>query len=176
MDHDVSENWVKFSQNSTLLAYTPAGRAAEAVVLGTIGSGSGGNTPNCDLAYATRITVSMETSFGFGTSGLIGSQGDKGDPITDPVLREAVRGRLNKAEASAKNVLEGHRVLLIEMAKDLLRQRILDGAALQIWIDRITCDAEWNPDDPSGWRAAAETAAMTKSGTVIHLWDLGLRS
>jgi len=57
-------------------------------------------------------------------------------------------------EATARNMLEKHRVLVLEMAKDLLRHRILDGAALQIWIDRITGEALWNPDDPSGRRAA----------------------
>ena len=75
------------------------------------------------------------------------------------------------AEATAKNVLEGHRVLLLEMAKDLLRHRILEGAALQMWIDRITGDAPWDPEDPFGRRAAAKDAAMMDSGTVIYLRD-----
>lgn len=157
-----------------MLAYTLGGRAAEAVILGTIGSGSGGNVPTCDLAYATKIAVSMETSFGFGTSGLIWSPGDKGDPITDPVLREAVRGTLTAGEAAAKNVLTGHKVLLLEMAKDLLRHRILEGPALQIWIDRIMGDAPWNPEDPSGRQAATEEASKANSGALINLRDHGL--
>lgn len=154
-----------------LLAYTLGGRAAEWVVLGSVGSGSGGNTHTCDLAHATQIALCMETSFGFGMSGLIWSPANKGDPITDPVLREAVRGKLNAAEATAKNVLETHRVLLIEMAKDLIRRRILEGEALQVWIDRIIGDAPWDPEDPSGRRAAAEEAAMMERSTVIHLRD-----
>jgi cell division protease FtsH len=169
VDVDLGEGLPR--DHKDMLAYTLGGRAAEAVILGTIGSGSGGNVPTCDLAFATRIALSMETSFGFGTSGLVWSPGDKGDPITDPVLREAVRARLSTADAAARNILEGHRVLLIEMAKDLMRHRILEGAALQIWIDRITGDAPWNPDDPSGRRAAAEDTAMVDSGTVIHLRD-----
>jgi hypothetical protein len=103
MDVDLGEGLPR--DHRDLLAYTLGGRAAESVILGSVGSGSGGNTPNCDLAHATKIALSMETSFGFGTSGLIWSPGDKSDPISDPVLREAVRARLNAAEATAKNVL-----------------------------------------------------------------------
>jgi cell division protease FtsH len=169
MDVDLGEGLPR--NHRDLLAYTLGGRAAESVVLRSVGSGSGGNAQTCDLAHATQIALCMETSFGFGMSGLIWSPANKGDPITDPVLREAVRAKLTAAEASAKNVLEGHRVLLLEMAKDLLRHRILEGPVLQIWIDRITGDAPWNPDDPSGRRAAAEDAAMVDSGTVIHLRD-----
>ncbi|WP_050521795.1 AAA family ATPase [Pseudorhodobacter wandonensis] len=168
LDVDLGEGLPR--NHRDLLAYTLGGRAAESVILGSVGSGSGGNISTCDLAHATKIAVSMETSFGFGVSGLIWSPGDTAGSITDPVLREAVRAKLNSAEATAKNVLTGHKILLIEMAKDLMRHRILEGAALQIWIDRITGDLPWDPEDPSGRRAAAEEAAMM-DGTVIHLRD-----
>lgn len=169
LDVDLGEGLPR--NHKDLLAYTLGGRAAESVILGSVGSGSGGNTPNCDLAHATKIALSMETSFGFGTSGLLWSAGDKSDPITDPVLREAVRARLNAAEATAKNVLTSHRVLLLEMAKDLLRHRILEGDRLQLWIGRIIGDLPWDPEDPSGRRAAAEEAALMDGGTVIYLRD-----
>lgn len=167
MDVDLGEGLPR--NHKDLLAYTLGGRAAESVILGSVGSGSGGNTPNCDLAHATKIALSMETSFGFGTSGLLWSAGDKSDPITDPVLREAVRARLNAAEATAKNVLTSHRVLLLEMAKDLLRHRILEGDRLQLWIGRIIGDLPWDPEDPSGRRAAAEEAALMDGGTVTRI-------
>jgi hypothetical protein len=154
-----------------LLAYTLAGRAAEAVIFGSIGSGSGGPMPTCDLAHANKIAWAIETSFGYGLSGLIWSPCDQANTSTDPVMRASVLTRLNTAESTARNVLEGHRVLLLEMAKDLMRHRILEGPALQIWIDRLTGDAPWNPDDPSGRRAAAEEAAIMEGNTVIHLRD-----
>ena len=154
-----------------LLAYTLGGRAAELVIFRTVGSGSGGSAPTCDLAHATQIAVQMETAFGSGLDGLIWSSGDVGTRITDPVLRATVQKQLQRAEDMARRTLEGHKVLLLEMAKDLLRHRILEGPALQIWIDRIVGDAPWNPDDPSGRRAAAEEAAMMEGITVIHLRD-----
>lgn len=154
-----------------LLAYSLGGRAAELVIFGAVGSGSGGASPSCDLAHATRTAVELETAYGFGLDGLIWSPGDVGARITDPVLRDSVQRRLVAAEGLARRILEGHRVLLLEMAKDLLRHRILEGAALQKWIDRITGDADWDPDDPSGRRAAAEEAAMATTGTVIQLRD-----
>ena len=169
LDVDLGEGLPR--NHRDLLAYTLGGRAAETVILGSVGSGSGGTTSTCDLAHATKIALCMETSFGFGTSGLIWSPGDKSDPISDPVLREAVRARLNAAEATAKNVLTSHRVLLLEMSKDLLRHRILEGDRLQLWIGRIIGDLPWDPEDPSGRRAAAEDAAMSDGGTVIYLRD-----
>lgn len=154
-----------------LLAYTLGGRAAELVIFGSVGSGSGGRAPTCDLAFATRTAIEMETALGFGLDGLIWSPADTSTRLTDPALRAAVQKQLQRAEGMARRVLEGHRVLLLEMAKDLLRHRILEGAALRIWIDRIVGDAPWDPEDPSGRRAAAEEAALMNGGTVIYLRD-----
>lgn len=150
-----------------LLAYTLGGRAAELVIFGTVGSGSGGTAPTCDLAYATQIAVQMETAFGCGLDGLIWSAGEVGTRIIDLELRAAVQKQLQAAESMARRVLEGHRILLLEMAKDLLRHRILEGSALQIWIDRVIGDAPWDPEDPSRRKAAAEVAAKSGGGEVI---------
>lgn len=154
-----------------LLAYTLGGRAAELVIFGSVGSGSGGRAPTCDLAYATRTAIEMETALGFGIDGLLWSHADVSARITDPVLRAAVQKQLERAEGMARRVLEGHRVLLLEMAKDLLRQRVLEGPALQIWIDRIVGDAPWNPDDPSGRKSTATDAAIFVGSNVIRLQD-----
>ncbi len=135
-----------------MLTYTLGGRAAESVIFRSIGSGSGGSAHSCDLACATRSALAMETSYGFGAHGLIWSAADSGNGIDDPALRETVRKTLEAAENKAKHLLEEHRVLLLEMGKDLMRQRILEGADLQLWVDRITGDAPWDPDDPFGKR------------------------
>lgn len=157
------------------LAYVLGGRAAEQVIFGSTGSGSGGNAQTCDLADATRIALGMETSYGFGTDGLVWSPSETHRRIEDPVLRAAVRNRLDEAEADARRVLERHRVLLLEMAKDLMRHRLLDGADLQLWIDRITGDAPWHPDDPSGRRKAADQATQPGGGEIIDLATHQLR-
>jgi ATP-dependent Zn protease len=154
-----------------LLAYTLGGRAAELVIFGSVGSGSGGSAPTCDLAYATQIAVQMETAFGCGMDGLVWSPGDIGARITDPVLRAKVQTQLETAEWSARRVLEAHKVLLLEMSKDLLRHRILEGEDLQVWIDRITGDRPWDPEDPSGRKKAATDAPMVSGGNVIRLQD-----
>ncbi len=143
--------------HENLLAYVLAGRAAESILFGSTGSGSGGFSQSCDLASANRIALGIETAFGFGTDGLIWSPGEITERIADPVLRAAVRNRLDKAEADARRVLHRHEVLLLEMAKNLLRHRILEGSVLQIWIDRITGDASWDPDDPSGRQMVKES-------------------
>lgn len=151
------------------LAYVLGGRAAEQVIFGATGSGSGGHAQTCDLADATRMALGIETSFGFGAEGLVWSPSDIIGRIEDPVLRAAVRNRLNNAEADARRVLQRHRVLLLEMAKDLMRFRLLDGADLQLWIDRITGDAPWDPDDPSGRRRTVNKPAPLSGGEVIDL-------
>ena len=151
------------------LAYVLGGRAAEQVIFGSTGSGSGGNAQTCDLADATRMALAMETSYGFGGEGLVWSPSDICGRIEDPVLRAAVRDRLDDAEAEARRVLQCHRVLMLEMAKDLMRHRLLDGADLQLWVDRITGNAPWDPDDPSGSRKAVNMPAPPSGGEVIDL-------
>jgi len=152
-----------------MLIYTLGGRAAESVVFNSVGSGSGGPAKTSDLAFATRCALAMETAYGFGVNGLIWSFSDTNDGIEDPVLRDAVQKTLNTAEAIAKRVLEDHRVLLLEMAKELMRKRILEGTDLQLWIDRITGDAPWDPDDPSGMRKAAQDATALECAEIVDL-------
>jgi cell division protease FtsH len=146
--------------HQNMLAYTLAGRAAESLILGSIGGGSGGSESHCDLAFATRIALAMETSYGFGKDGLLWSPTEPSNRITDPVLRASIREHLDAAETDAKRVLERHRVLLVEMAKDLLLHRILEGKTLNLWIDRINGDAPWGPNDPTGECQKAEGSAI----------------
>ncbi len=146
--------------HQNMLAYTLAGRAAELLIFGSTGGGSGGSEPNCDLAFATHIALAMETSYGFGEDGLLWSPPESGNRITDPVLRAALRQRLDAAENEAKQELERHRVLLVEMAKDLLLHRILEGKTLNLWIDRINGAAPRALNDPTGERQEAEGSAI----------------
>lgn len=120
-----------------------------------------------DVATATKSALAIETSYGFGKSGLVWSNAELGPSIDDPVLRAREAETLIKAEANARRILQDHRVLLLEMAKDLLRRRILEGVDLHLWIDRIRGDAPWDPDDPSGRQQAMEQAAVTGKGEVI---------
>jgi len=159
---DLGAGFKRDHQN--LLAYTLAGRAAESLIFGSIGGGSGGSEPNCDLAFATRIALAMETSFGFGADGLLWSPTEPSTRITDPVLRAAIRQQFDAAEIDAKHVLERHRVLLVEMAKDLLRLRMLNGKTLNVWMDSIKADAPWDPNDTSGKRQATKDVVAFRDG------------
>lgn len=169
LQHDTGVG--RLRDHKKVVTYTLAGRAAESIIFGSVGSGSGGQAKTCDLAIATQAALAMETSFGFGTSGLVWSPVQPKGEIKDPVLRAAVRRTLDAAEAEARHILENHRVLLLEMAKDLMRHRILEGPLLQLWVDRITGDAPWNPDDPSGKHKASERTETCAQGEVVKLAD-----
>jgi len=95
LQHDVGVGRLRDHKN--VVTYTLAGRAAEAVIFGSFGSGSGGQAKTCDLAIATQAALAMETSFGFGTSGLVWSPIQTKGEIKDPVLLAAVRRTLDAA-------------------------------------------------------------------------------
>ena len=52
-----------------------------------------------------------------------------------------------------------------------MRHRILEGPLLQLWVDRITGDVPWDPDDPSGRRKDAGRAEIYAQGEVVELAD-----
>ena len=127
------EEWI-----NNMLAFTLAGRAAEVLVLGSAGMGSGG-TDNSDLAQATNLALDAETNLGFGKhhpllyrrfqdQSLILSQ--------DHQLAERIHTRLEAAEAMAKEILNRNRDVLLELAKRLATAKVLDGAEVQNLIGR----------------------------------------
>jgi cell division protease FtsH len=105
-----------------LLRIAMAGMAAEELYFGEAGTG-----PSGDLASATRLAAQMAGSFGMGGS-LISLEASRapGD-IVDKVLsdepsRTAVEELLRSAKATAREVLEAHR-LVVEALRDALLER-----------------------------------------------------
>ena len=122
------EDWI-----NRMLAFTLAGRTAEMLVLGSTGMGSGG-TDNSDLAQATNLALDAETNLGFGErhpllyhrfqdQSLILSQ--------DRQLADLVHTRLKAAEAMANDLLNQNRDALLQLAKRLATEKVLDGDEVQ---------------------------------------------
>ncbi|MCQ8782914.1 AAA family ATPase [Mangrovibrevibacter kandeliae] len=124
------------------LAALLGGRAAEALVFGTVTGGSGGDGSS-DLAQATQLALAMETEFGFGRE----------RPLTHrPIamaqslllrpgpLAEAVEARLEAASDLARTTLAAHRGLLERLALALGRAGSLDAGEIEA-IFKATPDA-----------------------------------
>jgi ATP-dependent Zn protease len=101
-----------------------AGRAAEVLVLGDAGIGSGMG-PTSDLSRATRLAVMLETEAGAGEMGLICVQSSESDVLRNPLLFNAVRKRLAAAGTRVTTLLTDHRPTLIELANRLEHQGYL---------------------------------------------------
>ncbi|WP_201157096.1 AAA family ATPase [Rhodobaculum claviforme] len=111
-----------------VLAHLMAGRAAERLALGSVGSGAGG-PPGSDLDRATQIAAAMELNFGLGSYGRVYLDPDRMLPI-DGRLRAAVERHLERAEMRARDLLSQHRVTLEQVAEQLERERYLDAAQI----------------------------------------------
>lgn len=130
------------------LATLLAGRRAEIVFFGEALSGSGG-APDSDLARATTLAISLETSLGFSrTQPLIFR------PVSDPSsqlshdrdLADRVDARLEEADAIASIILEDHTAALTELAMEVARQRTLEGKELGRVLDRVRQRLQgWSP-------------------------------
>jgi ATP-dependent Zn protease len=118
------------------LAYQLGGRAAERLLLGNVGSGSGG-PEHSDLARATRAALEAELSLGAGATGLVWLPPDTRH-LANPQLRERVSARLEAAEARAFAVLSEVRPALDNLARVLLRERVLEGWSLQLLLNAAT--------------------------------------
>lgn len=109
-----------------------AGRAAEKVLFGSVTTGSGGGSDS-DLARATRSAADQVGCFGMGEIGpvwmapLVTSM-DKKNTI-DGHLPEIAQ-LLVAAEHDAVKFLRENRTLLVAMARELRRSRVLYGTAL----------------------------------------------
>ncbi|MBO6920476.1 MAG: ATP-dependent Zn protease [Rhizobiaceae bacterium] len=127
------EDWI-----SRMLAFTLAGRAAEMLVLGSTGMGSGG-TDNSDLAQATHLALDAETNLGFGKHHPLLYRRFKDQSLMlsqDHQLAQRVNTRLEAAEAMAKKLLNQNRDVLLELANRLATAKVLDGAEVQNLIGR----------------------------------------
>lgn len=114
------------------LSYTLAGRAAEALVLGEASGGSGGSEES-DLSRATRIALAIDARLGLGSLGPIWAGDLEDSLLLNPTIQSRIRSRLRDAEKRASDLLDANRPLLLEMAKVLLRERLISGGQLESW-------------------------------------------
>ena len=122
-----------------LLVSKLAGRAAEIEVLGCVTAGSGGS-PNSDLAHATELALSMETSLGFGSEWplLYRPAGDRSSLlIYNPLMAERISARLEEAYAIARQLIRQNRRAIDLLARTLVDHDTLEGPELAAVIARI---------------------------------------
>ena len=122
------EDWI-----NRMLAFTLAGRAAEVLILGDAGMGSGG-TDNSDLAQATHLALDAETSLGFGKHHplLYRRIQDQSVLLTsDRQLAQRVHMRLEAAEAIANDLLNRNKDILLKLSNSLVTEKVLDGDEVQ---------------------------------------------
>lgn len=123
------------------LAYHLAGRAAEAVVVGSVSAGSGGSETS-DLANATRLALHIERSTGLGRNGLFWES--NATPVAPSSLeRRSVTARLAAAEGRVEMLLEENRRLLVKLAKALFEAGYLEGDEVQRILNE---DSEAGPE------------------------------
>ena len=108
------------------------GRAAEKVLLGSIGTGSGG-TRDSDLAQATKLIAMLHASLGLG--GRISFLSD-GDGVTELLgrnteLSAVVENELEELHARAEAIIEQHSALARIAVNQLISRRYLSGEAFR---------------------------------------------
>ena len=127
-----------------------AGRAAEALIFGTVCAGSGGPDKS-DLAQATNLALAMETTLGLGSSGLLWLDAPQTHLLTDPDLQRRLRARLTAAEARAKTILTTHKAALIGLAEEVLTKRSLRAEEVLPWVQAVQTEAAQRADtQPEG--------------------------
>ncbi len=99
-----------------------AGRAAERLVLGQASAGSGGPVQS-DLAVATHLALSIETTWGLGASGPVWLGYPEAALERQEELKARVRQRIEAAEARAGEILTAQRSVLLRLAQVLLDRR-----------------------------------------------------
>lgn len=112
-----------------------AGRAAEEVALGRVTGGAGGPADS-DLAKATRLAMTAETTLGFSDRPLLwrGAWSDKDMSallFNRADLAQRVEKRLEAAYASACDVIRRHRHILDAITSQLLEKEVLTGTEVE---------------------------------------------
>jgi ATP-dependent Zn protease len=112
-----------------MIACVLAGQAAEKLIFGEAGVGSGGNEMS-DLARATRLATDAETNLGFGNSQPLLYRSLEEQPSMlslDRQLAQHVHGRLETAERMALELLSRHQDALLALATRLAEAKTMDG-------------------------------------------------
>jgi cell division protease FtsH len=112
-----------------------SGRAAEQLIFGEATAGAGGvaSGVESDLSRVTRLAMRMETDFGFGSLGLVCLAGDldNRDLLLFDHLRVAVEATIDRAYATALEVLAQNRSALDALAEALFSAGYLDRTEIE---------------------------------------------
>ncbi|GAA5264568.1 cell division protease FtsH [Acidiphilium sp. MT5] len=127
-------NFLTPSLLETRLIALMGGRAAEAVLLGDVSSGSGG-AEGSDLGSATVLAAQAELSLGLGSQGLIWQMPPTARTVGEwlgrrPDVAEAVRKRLDRAYQRACELIRARIRTVEKLAEALLRHQALAGEDL----------------------------------------------
>lgn len=121
-----------------MLRDTLAGRAAEEILLGSAGSGSGGIAVSSDLASATRIAAALVGSIGHaGPHPLVflADHRRAAELLDQPYMRKAVQDELALAYEQTKTVLRANIDALTEVARRLRADGRIDGGEVVRIVD-----------------------------------------
>lgn len=104
-----------------------AGRAAEAMIFGenSIGIGSGGADPACDLARATRLACAYVSHYGFSKSGVLLWRQQV--PEQNSPLAEEIEQLLQDQYDRAGSLLASHRMTFDKIVEQLMVRQDLSG-------------------------------------------------
>jgi cell division protease FtsH len=115
------------------LVTTLAGRAAEQLKFGEPTAGAGGTSANCDLVRATSLALRIESSYGFGHTGLVTlskGQIDDGHLLMNGPLRAATNETLRRAYDRSLALLRQNSRTLDALAEALFAAGYLDQAEI----------------------------------------------
>jgi cell division protease FtsH len=110
------------------------GRAAEELTFGgEVTAGAGGGAERGDLSRATHLAMRLETDYGFGSLGLVCLSGGltSRDLLMFDRLRAAVGSTIDRAYATALDVLGQNRLALDALADALFTTGYLDRAEIE---------------------------------------------
>ncbi|MFX4299877.1 AAA family ATPase [Pseudosulfitobacter pseudonitzschiae] len=118
------------------IAHLMAGRAAEELFLGNSSGGAGGSARS-DIARANQIALSIEVKLGLGGQGHLYFDLKDAEWHRDKEIKSRVKSRIRDGLQQSRAILERYKSVLDEMARDLVKERILSGERLNHWLSRV---------------------------------------
>jgi ATP-dependent Zn protease len=141
-----TETWL-----NQMIACVLAGQAAEKLVFGEAGVGSGGNERS-DLARATKLATDAETNLGFGNAQPLLYRSLEEQPSMlslDRQLAQHVHGRLETAERMALELLSRRHDALLALATRLAEAKTMAGHEVRALLAQEMNAATTGPKGPA---------------------------
>jgi cell division protease FtsH len=146
------------------------GRAAEQLTFAEVTAGAGGDAEGrSDLARATRLATRLETDFGFGSLGLLCVAGDVGnrDLLMFDKLRAAVGATIDRAHATALDLLAQNRSALDALAAALFAAGYLDRAEIEAVLLQTPLRSQANTPAPAASYSEQSGAAHDEPAVAV---------